>query len=114
MRSFSGRDAFWPLSAPTFSGGGPGEYKPEPQQAADGVFLYKISMRWDTAGIPAETRLRFLFPALDTLSVFDCRRTDRAKSWGGAERVSRLGADLPLLQLNSAGGQNRTCLRCRT
>ncbi|MBQ6065768.1 MAG: alpha-galactosidase [Clostridia bacterium] len=84
-----------------------GRFSCEKQAGEPGVDCYRVRMAWDGLETPPATVMRFGFPATDTYSVFECRRFDRAKNWGGVERTSRLAADLPLLQLISKKGKNR-------
>ena len=93
-----------------FSSPAEGDFFCEKQSAEGGVFLYRVRMAWRETRFPETTVLRFKLPGTDAYSVFDCRRFDRAKSWGGVERTSRLAADLPLLQLISKNGNNRYLL----
>ena len=84
-----------------------GRFTCEKETERDGVLIYRVRMAWNEALPPETMLLRFRFPATEVWSVFDCRRTDRAKNWGGVERTSRLAADEPLLQLLSKTGENR-------
>ncbi len=93
-----------------FSSPAEGDFFCKKQSAEGDIFLYRIRMAWRETRVPLTTVLRFKLPGTDAYSVFDCRRFDRAKSWGGVERTSRLAADLPLLQLISKNGNNRYLL----
>ncbi|MBR0510731.1 MAG: alpha-galactosidase [Clostridia bacterium] len=84
-----------------------GEYDCKLERAENGVALYRVSMRREREAAPEKAVLSFSVRGADAYSVFDCRRVDRAKSWGGVERTSRLAADLPLMQMISKTGRNR-------
>ncbi len=73
----------------------------------DGVRIYRLRFDPVDASGPRTLTAEFCIDGTDCFCVLDCRRTDRAKCWGGAERTARLAADMPLLQLISASDRNR-------
>ena len=94
-----------------FSSPAEGDFFCEKQSAEGGVFLYRVRMAWRETRFPETTVLRFKLPGTDAYSVFDCRRFDRAKSWGGSnsprltmtKRWTGLGAAKPTLFIVKKG-----------